>query len=47
MFGRTPRSQSGHTALACLQSETDLRISQTDHGLGPRATPSYGDSLFT
>ena len=26
---------------------TDLRIGQIGHGLGPRATPSYNDSLLT
>ena len=26
---------------------TDLRIGQTDHGLGPRAILSYGDSILT
>ena len=30
-----------------VHTETDLRIGQKGHGLGPRATPSYGDSLLT
>jgi len=33
--------------VTCVLSVKDLRIGQIGHSLGPRATPSYGDSTLT
>jgi len=43
---KTLKQREDHVATR-LSSMTDLRISQIGHGLGPRATPSYDDSLLT